>query len=273
MRIDQYTDLYAVVGHPVRHSLSPVMHNAAFQSKGINAVYLAFETTDIEGAIHGMKALGIRGMSVTIPHKTDVIPYLDDLDSLAEKIGAVNTIVHKEGRLIGYNTDATGALKALEEKRELVDLHCLIVGAGGTARSIGIALKEKGISLAITNRSLSRGKELADTLSCPFVPWDKMESIRPDLLIQTTPVGMTPETGVSSVPEAVLRDGMVVMDVIYNPPHTKLLELAEARECVTISGLNMFVYQGAEQFQLWTSIAPPVSLMRKAIKAALGQAR
>lgn len=273
MKIDQYTNLYAVVGHPVRHSLGPVMHNTAFQSKGVNAVYLAFETTDIEGAIRGMKALGIRGMSVTIPHKTGVIPYLDDLDPLAEKIGAVNTIVNSEGCLIGYNTDATGALKALEEKIDLDDLHCLIVGAGGAARSIGIALKEKGVSLAITNRSLSRGKRLADRLSCPFVPLGEMESIRPDLLIQTTPVGMTPEAGICPVPENVLRKGMVVMDVIYNPPQTRLLDLAKAKGCVTISGLTMFLYQGAEQFRLWTGLDPPLGLMRKVMKGALGQSR
>jgi shikimate dehydrogenase len=267
--INQHTKLYGVVGHPIGHSLSPTMQNAAFSAKGLNAIYLAFETRDIDGCLKGLRALGIRGMSVTLPHKSAVIPLLDKVDGLAKKIGAINTIVNDEGELIGYNTDAVGALNALATKTELSGKTCLIIGAGGAARAIGFILKENGVELELANRSVERGRALALALACPFIPLDELEETAADLLIQTTPIGMTPGEEGCPIPEQILKKGMVVMDIIYNPLETRLLTMARARGCLTINGLGMFIYQGAEQFRLWTGLEAPVNAMTRAVKEAL----
>jgi shikimate dehydrogenase len=214
MMIDQYTSLYGVIGHPIGHSLSPAIHNTALSQYGLNAVYLAFEVRDIEGCMAGIRALAIRGMSVTIPHKTAVIPLLDQVDKLAEKIGAVNTIVNDKGRLVGYNTDAEGALKALEEKIYISGKTCLIIGAGGAARAIGYILKENGADVVLANRSAEVGRALALTLDCPFIPLSELEKATADVLIHNTPVGMAPRKDECLVPEHILKEGMVVMDVI-----------------------------------------------------------
>ena len=269
MIINQQTGLYGVTGFPLGHSLSPVMQNAAFSASGQNAVYLAFETRDIEGCLKGMRALGIKGMSVTIPHKSAVIPLLDEVDGLAKKIGAVNTIVNDGDRLVGYNTDAVGALKALEEKTELSGKTCLIIGAGGAARAIGFILREKGVEVEVANRSLDRGRALALSLDCRFITLDEMENTTADILVHTTPVGMSPRKGRCLVPENTLKKGMVVMDIVYNPLETKLLAMAGSRGCLTINGLGMFIRQGAEQFRLWTGLEAPVEIMYSAVKEAL----
>jgi len=270
--MDQYTELYGVIGYPVRHSLSPAMHNAAFESAGLNAVYLAFETRDIKGTIVGMKALNLRGLSVTIPHKTDIIPFLDKVEDLALKIGAVNTVVNQDGRLIGYNTDAQGALKALEAKTPVTGQDCLVVGAGGAARAIGFILKERGAKVTIVNRSLERGEALAKVLKCSFFPLDQLAEHQAQILVQTTPVGMYPNVDQSPVPERAFKKGMVVMDIIYNPLETKLLQTAKATGCTIIDGAGMFVYQGAEQFRLWTGLKPPIKIMTRVVKDALAKA-
>ncbi len=269
MIIDQHTKLYGVVGHPIGHSLSPTMQNAAFSASGLNAIYLAFETRDIEGCLKGVRALGLRGMSVTLPHKSAVIPLLDKVDGLAKRIGAVNTIVNDEGGLTGYNTDAVGALNTLAKKTELSGKTCLIIGAGGAARAIGFILKENGVEVEVANRSVERGRALALSLACPFIPLDELEETAADLLIQTTPVGMTPGEEGCPIPEHILKKGMVVMDIIYNPLETRLLTMAKARGCLTINGLGMFIYQGAEQFRLWTGLEAPVNAMTRAVKEAL----
>jgi shikimate dehydrogenase len=269
MIIDQYTALYGVVGFPLKHSLSPVMHNAAFLAIGLNAVYLAFETRDLEGCLQGMKALGIHGMSVTIPYKSAIISWLDEVDGMAKRIGAVNTVVNQEGRLIGHNTDATGAFKALKEKIDPSGKSCLIIGAGGAARAIGFILKEQGAVLTVANHSVKRGEDLAKSLECPFVPLEQMSDVRADLLVQTTPVGMYPRDDECLIPGEALKQGMVVMDIIYNPLETKLLRAARDRGCLTINGLDMFIHQGAEQFMLWTGIEAPLSVMTHAVREAL----
>jgi shikimate dehydrogenase len=269
MNIDQHTALYGVVGYPIGHSLSPTMHNTGFAAMGLNAIYLAFETRNIEGCIQAMRVLDIRGMSVTLPHKSSVIPLLDEVDGLAERIGAVNTLVNQDGHLRGCNTDAMGALRALEEKIELSGKSCLMVGAGGAARAIGFILKEKGVKLEVTNRSTDRGESLARSLGCPFIPLDALKEPIADLLIQTTSVGMSPREEECLVSEQILRKEMVVMDIIYNPLETALLRLAKARGCVTINGLRMFIHQGAEQFRLWTGLEAPISAMIRAVEGAL----
>jgi len=267
--IDQHTALYGVIGNPVRHSLSPALHNAAFSATGLNAVYLAFEAGDIEGCVRGIKALDIKGASVTIPFKTAVIPYLDKINPLARRIGAVNTIVNDNGWLKGYNTDAIGAVKALEEKIDLRGMTCLVIGSGGAARAIGFILKERDVTISIANRSSGRGKELARSLGCPYIPLHKIGETRADVLIQTTPVGMYPCVDQCPVPEQILVEGLIVMDIVYNPFETRLIRLAKARGCITINGISMFIHQAAEQLRLWTGIDPPVGVMSHAVKEAL----
>ncbi|MFC1891047.1 shikimate dehydrogenase [Thermodesulfobacteriota bacterium] len=269
MKIDQKTKLYGLIGYPVGHSLSPAMHNTAFSETGINAAYMAFETKDPEGALKAIRVLGIGGVSVTIPHKSDVIPLLDELDDLAGKIGAVNTIVNVDGRLIGYNTDAIGALRALEEKAEVNGKSCLIAGAGGAAKAIGYILKENGVTVTICNRSAERGEALAKALGCSFIPLDRMNEIKTDILVNTTSVGMSPNIDQCIVPAHVLEEGMVVMDIIYNPLETKLLSIAKSNGCSIIDGLGMFVQQGAEQFRLWTGIDAPVKVMADSVRKML----
>ena len=266
---NEQTEIYGVLGNPVQHSLSPVMHNASFKAAGINALYAAFESTDLEGSVGGMRALGIFGMSVTIPFKTSIIPHLDELDSLAEQVGAVNTIVNVKGRLRGYNTDGLGAMKALEGKMDLSGKRCVLVGAGGAARGIGFMARERGMKLVVVNRSTEGGQALADFLECPFILLERIGEIRADVLIQTTPVGMFPHENASPVPNDLLQKNMTVMDAIYNPLETRLLKNARAKGCTTISGLEMFIHQGAEQFRLWTGLNPDVDIMRAVVENAL----
>jgi shikimate dehydrogenase len=216
-----------------------------------------------------MRALGIRGMSVTIPHKSKVIPLLDEVDPLAKSIGAVNTIVNDRGRLVGHNTDAIGALRAMEEKVALSGMRALLIGAGGAARAIGFVLKDKGVALSVVNRSRDRGEALAGKLHCPYIPVDEVEKHSADLIIQTTPVGMYPHVNQCPVPEQGLKKDMLVMDIIYNPLETQLLKEAKDHGCTVIDGLSMFIYQGAEQFELWTGVHPPVSDMRRAVEEVL----
>ena len=269
MIINQQTKLYGVMGYPIGHSLSPILHNAAFRVCGINAVYLAFESRDAERCLSGMRALGIKGMSITIPHKSKVIPLLDELDPLAKSIGAVNTIVNDSGRLVGHNTDAIGALRSIEEKVLLSGMRCLLIGAGGAARAIGFILKDKGIALSVVNRSSDRGEALAGKLHCPYIPLDEVGKHNADMIIQTTPVGMYPHVNQCPVPEQLFKKDMLVMDIIYNPLETQLLKEAKDHGCIVIDGLSMFIYQGAEQFELWTGVHPPVSEMRRAVEEAL----
>ncbi len=191
------------------------------------------------------------------------------MDELAGKIGAVNTIVNEGGHLTGYNTDAVGALRALEENVELSKKTCLVIGAGGAARAIGFMLAERGVDLMVSNRSVQRGEALARSLACPFIPLDELQEPIADLLIHTTPVGMTPQIEKCLVPKQILQKGMVVMDIIYNPLETMLLRVARARGCLTINGLSMFIHQGAEQFRLWTGLEAPISAMTRAVEGAL----
>ena len=267
--INQNTELYGVLGNPVRHSLGPLMHNAVFREKGLNAVYLAFESDSVEGAIQGMRALGIKGLSITIPHKTSVIPLLDEVDPLAKDIGAVNTVVNKDGKLTGYNTDAAGALMALEAAVPVEGKRCVIVGAGGAARAVGYILKRKSVGLVIANRSVERGEALSISLDCPFVKMDQIEDIDADILINTTPAGMSPHIDSCPVPFSALKRGMTVMDIIYNPRITRLLRAAAERGCRIVDGLGMFIYQGAEQFRLWTGKEAPVDIMKAVVEQAL----
>ncbi len=255
--IDAKTELYGVIGNPIQHSLSPMIHNGAFKSLGRNAVYLAFEIKDLEEALRGIRGLGVRGVSVTIPFKTEVIPFLDGVEGLAKKIGTVNTIVNRGGKLIGDNTDCKGALEALEEKTSLKGKKVLLLGAGGAARAIGFGLRGRDCRLILSNRSRKRGETLSKELKCHFLPMSSLFKMMPgeveaDILVNATSVGMHPRQGDTPFPRRLFKEGMVVMDIVYHPLRTRLLREAKARRCLTIDGLEMLIRQGVAQLMIWT---------------------
>jgi len=265
------TVLFAVLGDPVSQSLSPVMHNTALSEVGYNGVYHAFKVKDIGEAVSGIKALGIRGASITIPHKVSVIEFLDELDDTAEKIGAVNTVINRHGVLTGYNSDCLGAIKAILEKTAIKDKNVVIIGAGGAARAIGFGIISQGGRITVLNRTAEKGERLARHLGAEFQPISNLKKTGCQILINTTPVGMIPDTNVMPVQREDLDRTMVVMDVVYNPLKTRLLKEAENIGCRTVDGVSMFVYQGAFQFELWTGKRAPVEVMKKVVLKALGK--
>ncbi len=262
-------DVFGIIGWPIGHSLSPVMHNAAFQNKRIKAVYGAFPTApeDIRAAINGMRALHIKGVSVTIPHKEKVIPYLDALDPVAREIGAVNTILHKEDLLWGTNTDWIGVKEALREVVCVKGKRVVVIGAGGAARAVVYALKTEGAEVIIYNRTFERAQSLAEAFSVKAKSWTELAQAEGEVLIQTTSVGLKEDR--SPVPSEILPRFEVAMDIIYNPLETRFLREAKRAGCKIITGLKMLVYQGAEQFRLFTGFEPPVKIMEQAALSAL----
>ena len=273
MKIDGSTEVYGILGNPVRHSLSPVMHNAAFAECGLNSVYLPFTVTDLSAAVQGLRALSIRGVSVTIPHKEQVLSHLDHVDQIVARIGAVNTIrceQHDDSVLLaGFNTDWLGAVRPLQESVELVGADAVILGAGGSARAVGFGLIEAGASIIVCSRTESRGRELAEQLGCPWHALQDVAELRATILVNTTSVGMAPQQEQSPVAREVLSGYEVVMDIVYAPLQTRLLAAAAQQGCHTINGLEMLLYQGAAQFELWTGRDAPVEVMRQALFAAV----
>lgn len=263
--IDASTQLYCVIGNPVSHSMSPSVHNLAFWLSGLNAVYTAFQVVDIEAAVSGIRGLGIRGASVTIPHKQDIMGCLDHVDGIALEMGAVNTVVNRDGKLYGYNTDVTGAIASIKEKTEIRGKRVVVLGAGGAARAVGFGVRKEGARLTICNRSHEKGERLAESLSSKFLPLSSFHGDECDILINTTSVGMSPEIMHTPVKGELLHGGMVVMDIVYNPLKTRLLQEAEACGATVIDGVSMFVYQAAEQFRLWTDRPAPTMEMRKRV--------
>lgn len=269
MKINAETSLYCVIGDPICHSLSPIMHNAAFQELGYNGIYLAFNVKDVISAIAGFKGLGIQGASITIPHKLAVIDLLDQIDETAVKIGAVNTVINKDGKLCGYNTDCLGATSALLEKTEIKGKDVVLVGAGGAARAIGFGILTEGGNLTILNILEDEGQALAKDLGVNYYPLERFKDLDCDILINSTPLGMIPNTSTVAVEAEYLRSSMTVMDIVYNPLKTRLLKEAEAIGCNIVDGVSMFVYQGVAQFEMWTGLKAPVDLMRKTVINAL----
>ena len=259
------TSLYCIIGDPVSHSLSPVMHNKAFTHTGFNGAYLAFNVKDISSAVAGIRALGIKGASITIPHKIEVIKRLDEIDINAHKIGAVNTIVNTNGKLCGYNTDCMGATNALLEKTEIRNKNVVLVGAGGAARAIGFGILSEGGNLTIINILEDEGSLLAKDLEVPYYPLSSFNRLNCQVLINATPVGMTPNIDAMPVKAEDLHKDMTVMDIVYNPLQTKLLKEAEKLGCLTINGVSMFVHQGVAQFEMWTGLHAPVDIMKQAV--------
>ncbi|MCU0559985.1 MAG: shikimate dehydrogenase [Desulfobacterales bacterium] len=260
---------FALLGWPVGHSVSPAMHNAAFAASGYNGVYAAIPVREIRPAVAGLRALGFQGASVTIPHKQSVIECLDEVEQSARRINAVNTIVNVEGRLLGWNTDLSGAVAALTERIPLSGKTAAVLGAGGAARAVAYGVMAEGCRVAIFNRGRQRGAALAAELGSEFRPLSAFRAEEFDLLINTTPVGMAPAVDETPIPAGRLRPGLVVMDIVYNPPRTRLLQEAAAAGCGVIDGLSMFIRQGARQFELWTGLPAPVDIMRMAVEAEL----
>jgi 3-dehydroquinate dehydratase/shikimate dehydrogenase len=274
--INEETKLYGIIGNPVSHSMSPAIHNASFTEKGLNNVYVPLKVSNIGTFIKEYRKMDFQGFSVTIPHKESVLPFLDDLDHTARKIGAINTIVNRNGKLTGYNTDCMAAVMALDNSlREtgstLNNKKVSIIGAGGVARAIAFGLKEKGCDITIYNRTIERAEKLSNDVKCRFERFEEINKLDSDILINTTPIGMFPKTGETPVPENVLKEGMVVFDAVYNPIETKLLQDARERGCHTVNGLTMFINQAAEQFRLWTNIDPPIELMNKVVREILSR--
>ena len=258
--IDARTKLYGIIGNPVRNSLSPIIHNGAFKRMRMNAVYVAFEVENLAEAMIAIRRLGIRGVSVTIPFKTQVIPYLDQVDSIAGEIKAINTISNEGGKLIGYNTDWRGAIEALEKKVDLRNKRVILLGAGGAARAIAWGLKEKNCRVFIINRSSDKARNLA--IEFNYSPISCMNALDAHVIINATSVGMYPNNTESPLPKEVLKPGMTVMDIVYHPLKTKLLREAEERGCQTIDGLEMLARQGAAQLQIWTGRRPEIEQIK-----------
>lgn len=287
MRITAKTRICAVIGDPVEHSLSPLIHNAAFEALGLDYAYVAFHVKrgQVGDAIRGARALGLRGLSVTIPHKVDVIPHLDAIDPVAEGVGSVNTVVREDGRLVGHSSDGAGAIRALEEAgAHPAGRRVLLLGSGGAARAIAFALSTLappprvhvlGIErpelerLALDLRARTRLEPSIDDLGRASLASAMAEA---EIVIHATPVGMAPESGESLVPADLFRRGQVVFDVVYTPLETRLLREARAAGALAVAGLGMFVHQAAVQFELWTGERAPAELMRRVVLEALGGA-
>ncbi len=280
MKIKGSTNIVGLIGHPVEHSFSPPMHNAAFDELGMDHAYVAFDVNpqDLQSAIEGAKSLNIKGFNVTIPHKIEVMQFLDEIDEVASLIGAVNTIDFKN--LKGYNTDGIGAVKAIEEVSSIKNKNVVVAGAGGASRAISFYLAKYGAeSLTILNRNVEKAQSLAGDVSdsslISDVKADSISEIRShlkdaDILVDTTPIGMHPN--VDDEPIALANDmheDLVVFDAVYNPNETVLLKEAIKAGAKPVYGIKMLLYQGAESFRIWTGRDAPVDAMEKALKDTL----
>ena len=278
------TNVLCVIGHPIEHSMSPIMHNAALKELSLDYVYVAFNIppNDLKKAVLGFKMFNIKGINVTIPYKETIIPYLDEIDPLAEKIGAVNTIKNEGKYLIGKNTDASGAKRALLDAGcEITGKKALILGAGGAAKAVSFAISEDLDAVYIANRTEKRAIKLAKDLTnkTTIKAVGKNMSINTlknlvndvDILINTTPLGMYPDIEASPISEEMLHNDLFVFDIVYNPLETRLLKEARKIGCKTLGGLDMFVNQGALAFEWWTGKKPNLNLMKEKVVEFLGK--
>jgi 3-dehydroquinate dehydratase/shikimate dehydrogenase len=284
-RIDGDTELFAVVGDPIGHSLSPALHNTAFRHLKLNKlmVPLAIPNGTLKEALGALSYLKFRGISVTIPHKEAIIPMLHRTDKAVEMTGACNTVVvDPEGHWVGHNTDYRAAVASLEEAlggalpggaSPLMDKQALILGAGGVARAIAFGLSRRGAGVTVTNRNDERASKLAEQVGCRSTNWTMRAGTLCDILVNCTPVGMHPEVDESPVPAAAFKPGMVAFDTVYHPENTLFLKLARDHECHTVTGVDMFVRQAAIQFEYYTGQEPPVDVMRDVVRRKLSPLR
>lgn len=277
MELSGKTHVCAVIGDPIEHSLSPTMHNAAFNHLKLGFVFLAFKVTSdhLENAMRGVRALGIRGLNVTMPHKNAVTEFLDEADAAVRFLRATNTILNQDGRLRGFNTDGVGAVKALKNNGvDLAGKKVLLLGAGGAAKAIAFYLAREVDEICILNRDAAKARELASILE----PCGKnisgeeltlnqiaMGLQDADVLINATSVGMTPNADESLVRPEWLKPRLCVMDIVYNPVETKLIRDARAADAKVVNGVEMLLYQGAASFEIWMHCPAPVDVMREAL--------
>lgn len=277
MIITGKTRACGVIGDPINHSLSPIIQNAAFEAVNINFVFLAYKvkTSGLEDAVNGARALNIRGLNVTMPHKTRIIDFLDRIDLSAQIIKSVNTVLNKENLLFGFNTDGVGALRALKENGvEPKGRKVLLLGAGGAARAVAYTLAKEADELVVLNRTVKSShnlakllektvgkKVVAGSLSISDIQRNLQDS---DILINATSVGMKPKPQESPVPIKLLRRDLSVMDIVYNPIETRLIKDAKSMGAVVIGGIEMLIYQGAASFEIWTGKSAPIQVMKKA---------
>ncbi len=282
MEISGKTKVCGVIGEPIEHTLSPVMHNAAFSHLKLDFIFVAFkvEKTELVNAINGIRSLRIHGLNVTMPHKNAVIQYLDDIEPTVKLIGSVNTILNDNGKLVGFNTDGVGALEALRENgADLYGKKLLLLGAGGAAKAIAYYSAKEAEELVILNRSTEKAKRFAEVLRREFSKQISGNSLSPnvikkeiedsDVLINATSVGMHPNNSQSPVAPQWLRRDLCVMDIIYNPVETRLAKDSKAAGARVVSGVEMLIYQGAASFEIWTGQPAPIEVMRKAALAKL----
>jgi shikimate dehydrogenase len=284
MEISGKTRVCGIIGDPVEYSLSPAMHNAAFQELNLDFVYVAFRVRkdELREAIVGAKSLDIRGLNVTMPHKSAVMKYLDEIDSTARSIGAVNTILNNKGRLTGYDTDGIGALKALKENGiSLNGKKLLLLGAGGAGKAIAFHAAQEAEELKILNRTAQKAKDLTEVLRKKIgkkidgnslsAKTIRKELEDADIMVNATSVGMHPKDDQSLIDPSWLRPNLCVMDIVYNPIETKLAKDARSVGAKVVSGVEMLVYQGAMSFEIWTDRPAPVKVMKKAILDKLSE--
>ena len=267
LNLTRRTKVYGVIGDPIGHSLSPVMQNSAFAAHGLDAIYLPFHVRDLRDFLAAIETFGVAGFSVTLPHKETILRHLDGCDALAAEVGAVNTVAVRSGRLYGYNTDYVGVLRAIERRVPLPSSRVLLFGAGGSARSAAFALKHAGAEVVVCARRPERAKALARAVRGATIERRALSRESFDVIVNCTPVGMYPKGGCPlKTSELNCR---AVMDLIYRPRKTELLRRAERMGIATISGVEMFLEQGFEQFEIWTGRRAPVAAMRRALTKAL----
>jgi shikimate dehydrogenase len=284
MKISGKTRVCGIIGDPIEHSLSPVMHNAAFEELNLDFVYVAFRIRreKLRDALIGARRLNILGLNVTMPHKNAVMRYLDETDSTARSIGAVNTILNDEGRLTGYNTDGIGALKALKENGITPNgKKLLLLGAGGAGKAIAFHVAQEAEELVILNRTPQKAKKLAEVLRREFnkkingnalsTKIIKEELRDADIIVNATSIGMHPNIVQSLVSQSSLRPDLCVMDIVYNALETKLEKDAKAVGAKVVCGIDMLVYQGAASFEIWTNHPAPVKMMKQAVLNKLSE--
>jgi len=263
------TAVYGVIANPVAHSMSPAIHNAAFNAAGIDAVYLPFKVDDVGLFVKAFKEIDVQGYSVTIPHKESIMAVLDEIDPVAASIGAVNTVVNRNGRLLGCNTDYMAAVACLEDVTDLPGKSALMIGAGGAARAVAFGLKQKNVNLTVADIAAEKARKLAEDVGCAWSTMENLGTPTADIFINATPAGMHPNVDTTAIPREWLKPNSVVFDVVYNPIETRLLREAREVGCRTVGGFEMFVRQAVAQFEMWTGTQAPVDVMTEVVRGRL----
>lgn len=268
------TKICLIIGDPVGHSLSPLMHNVAYEAVGLGEqfVYLAsnVHVSKMKEVISSIRTLGIVGLTCTVPHKIAVIPYLDEIDETARKIGAVNSVLQKDGKLKGHNTDWIGAITPLKKRTKLNGKKVLVLGAGGAARAVVYGLLRERSQVTVVNRTTEKARALAEEFGCAYAT-DVNGGIiaSQDIIINTTSVGMHPNEHATPINGEGLHSGQILMDIVYAPYETAFLTLGKKAGARIIHGTEMLLYQGTAQFELYTGIKAPVEIMEKTLHDAL----